>query len=165
MIEISGWIILVQLISFLVLMAVLTKFLFVPLSRFIESRKEKIGSTLSLIKEEEFRIARMEDEAGQRLKRIEEEGSLIIEKAKKQAEEEGRMIINKAVKEARDETSIVIEDAKIEIEKAKQDALIYISDISCAIAEKLIKKEIDEKKHDELFLEFANSISKKEVLD
>ncbi|MEW6102969.1 MAG: F0F1 ATP synthase subunit B [bacterium] len=164
MIEINPWMILVQLISFLVLMAVLGRFLFSPLSKFIEKRREEINNTFSLINEEKEKSGELIERAEKRLKDVENEAKTIIDKAIKEGEGIRIEILKKAKKEAEIMAQSILTNAKQEIKKEKQNAISYIAKISVAIAGKLTKEVIDEKKADALLSEFIRDIKEEDVI-
>lgn len=163
MIEINHWIILVQLISFLVLMAILGKFLFLPLANFIEKRRLEINNTFSLINKEKEEASNLMEEANKRLKETEQEAKKMIEKAIKEGEMLKNEILRKAKQEAEAISEGLISNAKAEIKREKQNAVSYISKISVSLASKLIKERMDEKKADSLLSEFIEGIKEEDV--
>ncbi|MEW6680058.1 MAG: F0F1 ATP synthase subunit B [bacterium] len=163
MIEINPWMIFVQLISFLVLMAVLARFLFSPLAKFIEKRREGINNTFSLINEEKKKSRELIEKAEKRLKDAGDEAKKIIEKAIKEGEVAKDEILKKAKQEAETMAQSILTNAKQEIKKEKQNAISYIAKISVAIAGKLTKEVIDEKKADALLSEFIREIKEEDV--
>lgn len=163
MIEINGWMILVQLISFLVLMAFLGRFLFSPLSNFIEKRRKEIENTFSIINKEKEEALSLIKEADKRLKKVEEEAKGIIEGAIKEGERIKDEIIKNAKKEGERLSQSLIENAKREIKKERENAISYINKISVAMASKLIKESIDEKKQEALFSEFIEEIKEEDI--
>lgn len=163
MIEINPWIILVQLISFLVLMAILRKFLFSPLANFIEKRRQEINNTFSLINKEKEEASSLMEEANKRLKETEQEAKKMIEKAIKEGEMLKNEILRKAKQEAEAVSEGLINNAKAEIKKEKQNAVSYISKIGVSIASKLIKERMDEKKAESLLSEFIEGIKEEDV--
>lgn len=158
MIEINGWIILVQLISFLVLLAFLGKFLFSPLERFIEKRKEGINNTFSLINQKEKEASSLIESAEKRLKEAEKEAKEIIEKAIKEGEMLKDEIIKKAKKEAEKISEDLILHAKDKIKKEKQNAIYKINKIAVALASKIIKENISQEKQEVLLSDFIEDI-------
>ncbi|MEW6007444.1 MAG: F0F1 ATP synthase subunit B [bacterium] len=163
MIEINPWMILVQLVSFLVLMAVLARFLFSPLAKFIEKRRNEINNTFSLINEEKEKSGELIEKAEKRLKDAGDEAKKIIEKAIKEGEVAKDEILKKAKQEAETMAQSLITNTKNEIKKEKQNAISYIGKISIAIAGKLTKEAIDEKRADALLSEFIESIKEEDI--
>jgi len=163
MIEISPWMILVQLISFLVLMAILSRYLFSPLSNFIEKRRKNIQDTFSLINEEKEKASSLMESAEKRLKETENEAKRMVERAIKEGEALKTEIIKKAKEEGERISEKLITSAKEEIRREKQAAIKDISRLSIAIASKLLKESIDEKRQVALLEEFIGDI-KEEIL-
>lgn len=163
MIEINAWMILVQLISFLVLMAFLGRFLFAPLANFIEKRRKEIDNTFSIINREREQASSLIEEADKRLRKAEEEAKEIIERAVKEGERLKDEILKEAKKEGERLSESLINNAKQQIKRERQNAISYINKISVAIASKLIKESIDEGKQERLLSEFIEEIKEEDI--
>lgn len=159
MIEINGWIILVQLASFLVLMLVLSKFLFGPITLFLEKRRFQIDESFALVKKEQEESSRLIEEAKEKLVSTEDKARLTLDRAIKEADAKKNEIIQRAKTEADN----MVRKAGLEIEKKKDEAVLEIkksvADISIACAKKIIKEEIDEERAQRLIHKFAEKVS------
>jgi F-type H+-transporting ATPase subunit b len=163
MIEINGWIILVQLASFLVLMFVLAKFLFGPISLFLEKRRLQIAESFALVKKEQEESSKLMKEARERLIATEDKTKITLELAIKEADVKKNEIIGKAKVEA-DE---MVRKAGLEIEKKKEEAVLEIkkgvADMAIACARKIIKEEIDQDRAHRLIDEFSQKVSLEDI--
>lgn len=163
MIEINGWIILVQLASFLVLMLVLSKFLFGPIALFLEKRRVQIAESYALAKKEQEEGSKLIEEARGRLMSAEEKAKLNLDRAIKEGEEKKNEIIQRA----RSEADGLVKKAGLEIEKKKDEAVLElkkgVADITIALSKKIIKEEINEERAQRLINEFADKVSLEDV--
>ena len=163
MIEINGWIILVQLASFLVLMLVLSKFLFRPIALFLEKRKTAIAESFALVKKEQEESSKLIDQARERLISAENKATFTLDRAIKEGEEKKNEIITRA----RSEADGLVRKAGLEIEKKKDEAVLEIkkgvTDITIAISRKIIKEELNEERAQRLINEFTEKFSREEI--
>ncbi|MDI6752443.1 MAG: F0F1 ATP synthase subunit B [bacterium] len=163
MIEINGWIILVQLTSFLVLMLVLSKFFFGPIALFLEKRRVQIDESFALVKKEQEESSKLIEEARERLKSTENKTKILLDGAIKDGEEKKNEIIAKAKSEA----DGLVKKAGLEIEKKKDEAVLEIkkgvTDITIAISRKIIKEELNEERAQRLINEFAERVSTEDI--
>ncbi len=163
MIEINGWIILVQLASFLVLMLVLSKFLFRPIALFLEKRKTAIAESFALVKKEQEESSKLIDQARERLISAENKATFTLDRAIKEGEEKKNEIITRA----RSEADGLVRKAGLEIEKKKDEAVLEIkkgvTDITIAISRKIIKEELNEERAQRLINEFTEKVSREEI--
>lgn len=103
---------LTQIFNFLLLVFLLTKFLYTPILKKLEERRKKIEEGLMYaqkMKEEAEKSERVREEI---IAKAKEEGKKLIEEAKKSAKVKEREMIAKAEKEAKG----LLEKAKEEIE-------------------------------------------------
>lgn len=163
MIEINGWIILVQLASFLVLMLVLSKFLFGPITLFLEKRRAEIDESFALVKKEQEESSKLIEEARERLISTEDKSKIAFDRAIKEGEEKKNEIIRRAKTEA----DGLVKKAGLEIERKKDEAVLElkkgVADITIALSRKIIKEEIDEERAQRLINEFAEKVSAEDI--
>jgi F-type H+-transporting ATPase subunit b len=139
-----------QLISFTVLLFLLTKFLYKPVLKLLDERAEKIKKGLSdaelASKGAEEAAQRIEDEISQaRL-----EGKKLIEEAQKASTK-----LRDAEKEKISvEIQSMMDKARKEIESERDGAILELKNefgsLVIGAASKVIEKEVDDKSHSEL---------------
>ena len=138
-----------QMISFLILVFLLNKFLYKPLLKFLDKRAETIKNTLD-------RTRKAEQGAKAELERIKKEyddarrdSYKIREQAKEIAGKEKENIIANAQKEA----EFVVDKAKKGIEQKvaqiKEDLRRKVGELAVNIAEKLLRTSLSEKQKKE----------------
>lgn len=161
MVQIELGMLLAQILNFLILVFVLTKFAFKPLIKMLSERQAYITEKLN-------NAAKDQDEA----KQIKQKYELQLAGARKQAQ----IIIDNAIKFADKAKEEILVEAKIkqknmlkevqdEIEKERKMALIEakkeIANISIAIATKIIEKNLNYNAHADLIKEFINKLEMK----
>ncbi len=129
-----------QIMNFIILMVLLTKYLYKPFLNMMDERKNKIASDLS--KAEEFRknAEVYREEMRKELERAREEARRIIESAAERAKRFEEEQKNKAKLEA----VKMIDDAKREIEKEREKAFQSVRSEAVSIAILLVKRILGE---------------------
>ena len=107
------------LINFLILMGVLTRFLYKPFLNMLATRKQSIKDALDNAELINRRADEKMEQYSKRISKVEEESREIIRTAKIQADAQARDIIEDARKEAGD----IIAKAEKTIEKEKEKAM------------------------------------------
>lgn len=146
------------IINFLVLLAILSHFLFKPVNEVIDKRSSDIENNINQAKldkekAEELRIANEEE-----YRAAKKQGKIIVENYKAKAENVSEEIISDAHKEA----ELIIERAKKEIqrerEKAEDEVKSRTIELSLELSKKALEKSIDEKMHRELIEKFISEV-------
>jgi F-type H+-transporting ATPase subunit b len=130
-------------ISFAIVFGLLAKFGFPVIVKMVDERRTYIKQSLESA-----------EEANRRLKNIKQESDTIIKEARdrqntmiKQATDEGYKLVQNAKEQAMFEAQKQIDDAvqKIEVEKQKamEDIRIQVAELSIVIAEKVLRKQLD----------------------
>ena len=146
------------LINTLILFLVLKHFLFKPVNKILDERKQNVEETYRQADEKLTEAARLESEYTEKLANAKAESAEIVKNATKRAQTRSDEIIAEAKKEA----SSLIVKANADIEKEKKRAVNQIkdeiSDIALAVAEKVVEKEIDPKDHERLIESFISEL-------
>lgn len=146
------------LINTMILFLVLKHFLFKPVNKILDERKQNVEETYRQADEKLSEAARLESEYTEKLANAKEESAEIVKNATKRAQTRSDEIIAEAKKEA----SSLIVKANADIEKEKKRAVNQIkdeiSDIALAVAEKVVEKEIDPKDHERLIESFISEL-------
>lgn len=150
---------LVVLVSFLILLLLLKKFAWKPVTEMMERRSETIANDLDNAKNAKEEANKLATEQQNKLAGMQKESAIIIEQAQTNAA--------KIEKDMLEETKLSIaqmkNQAKMDIEferqRALDDAKNEISLLSLQIAEKLIGKEIDDQTHAQLVDEFIERLA------
>ena len=132
------------LINFLVLVGVLTKFLYKPFLNMLATRKQSIQDALDNAELINRRADEKLENYNRRINKVEEEGREIIRNAKRKADDQARDIIEEAHQKADD--ILAKAEAKIEKEreKAMEEMRQEIATLAILAAEKIVEHEIQQ---------------------
>lgn len=149
-VTLDTWTLIFTWVNLLLLFLLIKKFFFKPMNKMLEARNAEIEADYSKATEAEKRAEEMRKEYEEKLSNAKEEASKIVSDAVENASLRSTSI----VKEAEEKASDMIERAQKSIEAQKASAFNElqgeISSMAVDIAEKIIKKDIDEKDHQEL---------------
>lgn len=129
--------------SFLVVVWIVAKFAFRPLANMMEKRRQNIEDMLTKAENDRAEAERILLEHQEQMRKSHQEAQALIEKATKAGEQRATEIME----QARDEAEKVKKAAltQIEAERAKAVAEIQaqVADISVAVAEKILRYNLD----------------------
>lgn len=159
-ISISWQILLVELGSFLILLFVLGKFLFKPITKLLENRSNQIKTTLETIEFEKQDIEKIKQDYQNQLGELNKKASQIIQEATKEGEKERQKIIAQSHLQA----NKMLEKAEELIEKEKEKAILELktqaADLSILAASKILERTIDDSMAHQLIDEFIEEVDK-----
>ena len=134
----------VNILAFLLLLAILKKFAWGTLLKLIDERKEKIASEFRSIEEAKKELVQLKVEYQQRLDKIEEEARGKIQ----QAISEGRRIGMEIEEDARAHARATLEKTKeavtLEVGKARSELKEQVVDLAIQITHKVLQQHLDE---------------------
>ena len=130
------------LINFLILMGVLTRFLYKPFLNILAARKQSIKDALDNAELTNRRADEKMEQYSKRISKVEEESREIIRTAKIKADAQARDIIEDARKEAGDIIAKAEKTIEKEKEKAMEDMKQEIAVLAVMAAEKIVEREI-----------------------
>jgi len=139
-----------QIISFLILLGSLGKFLYRPLMKYLEERAKEANDILDSARQAEEKAKEYADRTQQALDAAKYEALKIKDETRRLADKERLDTIS----QAREEAHRLIEEAKKQVKKEEQDATkrvkTKIGDLSLEIAAKILGREISEVDHKQL---------------
>ncbi len=144
--------------------AVFILFLFVgyllinPVRNVLKKRQEKVQSDLDDAARDKEEAAQLKSQYDERLKKVDDEASLILSEAKAKAAKNEAMIIAEAKEEAGRIVTNAQKDAELEKLKVKDEVRTEIINVASAMAGKIIETSIDQNKQDELLNETLKEI-------
>ena len=145
-------------ISFVILLILLWKVAYKPITGALKKREETIRNTLeeakknresseALVQKYEAQIAQARDEA----QKILAEGKILGENVRKE-------IIQKAHEEANQIVKRAQEEIKFQKEKALTELKESIADLAIMAASKVVEKTLDRKDHEQLLEEYVSKV-------
>ena len=139
-----------QVISFLILLFVLSKLLYKPVIKMLDDRADRIKESLSAAEKAKEDAASSAEKIEKELISARQEGQKIIDQAKQFSEDFKEKEISKALEEIEN----LIEKSKIDLEKETRVAINELrknfSSLVLEAAEKVVNKEIDDNTHNKL---------------
>jgi F-type H+-transporting ATPase subunit b len=139
-----------QMITFALLVWVTMKYVWPPIIKAMEERQKKIAEGLAAAERGKHEQELAEKRAQDQLKEAKQQAQEIISQAQKRANE----IVEEAKDTARSEGERIKEAAQAELEqelnRAKEELRGRVSSIALVGAERILKKEIDAGKHQEV---------------
>lgn len=146
-------------VTFLVLVLVLSKFAWKPLLKSLQDRQDKIQQALDqaekaraeaaeLLKKNEVNLARAEEE----YQRILREGKTFAEKLKEE-------VVSKAHQQAKREIQQAKEEIQRDVDAAKQQLRSEVADLAVQAAGRILDETLDAQRHKKIVDNFLNQLA------
>jgi len=149
---------LVQMVTFIVFALFTMKFVWPPIVKAIDERRQKIAEGLAQAERGKQDIELAQAEAKKILREARDHASTIVDSANKRHAE----IVDTAAGDARKEAERIIAGAKAEvgqeIERARETLRAQVGVLAVAAAEKILVKSIDAKAHADLVNQLAQEL-------
>jgi len=153
----------VNILAFLLLLAILKKFAWGTLLKLIDERKDRITAEFRGIDEAKSELEKLKKEYQQHLEKIEEEARAKIQ----QAISDGRRIGMEIEEDARVHARATLEKTKetvaLEIAKARVELKEQVVDLAIQVTHKVLQKHLDEETDQrmiEAFIQEINALDK-----
>lgn len=157
-ISVNIWNILLSLANLLIIYLILKKFLFKPVQKVMNARREQVDKIYSEADESRNTANQMKQEYEQRLASARQEADTMIKTAAQTAQRRGDQILS----EAKSQASRVKQKAEEEIAQQKkqmlQDVRSEISELAVDIASKVVAREINQKDYDGFVDDFIQNV-------
>jgi len=149
-ISVNIWQILISLCNLVILFLILKKFLFKPVQKVTQTRRAELDDIYSEAKAAQTRADMNEKEWSEKLAAVKAESDTIIKNANERAARRGEEIVS----DAREKADGIVREAQtqadLEHKKAQAQIKKEIADVSSAISEKVLCREISEADHRDL---------------
>lgn len=160
MLDINPGLILWTIITFILLLFILGKVAWKPLMSALQAREQGIRDALLKAEEARKESERLLAENTMAVKRANEETSRILKEGRDLAEQ----MKNEIVAKAHESTKTMMEQAKEDIQREKETALLQlkneVADLAVNAAEKIIDETLDEAKQKKLVDKVLQSLPK-----
>ncbi|MDO8587359.1 MAG: F0F1 ATP synthase subunit B [Armatimonadota bacterium] len=148
----------VNIIGFIILLAILKKFLYGPITQMLESRKEDISAAYAAAESEKAKMEELRTDYERRLADIESEARQRMQETVKEAQE----IREHLLAEARTNADRILARAESEIgrerEKVIEELRREVVDLTINAAARLVDRSLDEPGHRRLVDDFIRSV-------
>ena len=162
MVRINGTL-LFQFINFFVLVAILSKFAYKPLLKVLEDRRNKIASDLSDAAKAKETAEKMRADYEAQIRDARAEAQAIVDKAVKQADKEAQAQLEAIRDQIAREKQIAQAEIANEREASIREMRKEVVNLSMAVAEKLLKKNIDSDMNAKLVADCIDQIQTQRV--
>lgn len=153
-----GWPMFIQIINFLLLIWLLNKLLYKPVSKFLKERSEYIDNSIRQAETWEAEAKKLKEEYQEQMAQARKEAQEILQQATHQGQDNRDEIIVNAQKEA----NRMLERAQSEIQREKEKALAElrdeVADLAVLTAGKVIDKNLDQATHQSLINNFIEEM-------
>ena len=150
--------VLTQIVAFLIMLWVLSRYVWKPLLALLEERKNLIASEFDLIQLQKDELKAIGDDYQSKLKRIDAEAKTVINEAVKK----GQQLAQDIEQETRQKAVTMLNKAQSEMQKeislARNELKNEVVHLSIAATKKLIGETLDRNKHKELIKEAIDQI-------
>lgn len=160
---INPTLLLAQVVNFLILLALLARFVYKPMLKLMRNRQKRIEEGLELartMEEEREKLAQTRQEV---LDKANEKAEKIVAKARTNADKERERLLEEARLEAKKliEEGLKILEAKQEEAQTKMQQ--DIAELAITLSERLLREKIDRKKQKQVLKEQIEELRKKDV--
>ena len=146
------------IINFVVLVVVLKVFLYKPVCKMLDSRKEEVANNLNSAEQAKLEAQKLRDEYATQIQNARSEAQEIINQASKIGEQTKADILS----EAKEEAARLTAKAQAEIAREKTEALNEIrneiADLAVLAASKVVGKTIDVADHQNMVNNFVKEV-------
>jgi F-type H+-transporting ATPase subunit b len=153
-----NWTIFWEVINFLVLMGLLIKYLYNPVTEILDKRSRIIKEDLEEAARRKEEAARIREKYEKQLQQARSRAQEIIEEAEKRGKERAKEIIEAANQEA----ARIRERNREEIARAKEEALSElrqeVANISLLVAGKFMQEKLEKAEHQRLIEEYIKNL-------
>lgn len=152
------WELAIQIINTIVLFWALKKILFKPVLNIIDARENSIKLDIAVGEKAKREGLSLKAEYEKKLEAVKNEGQEIIKQATLRAEQKSEEIISSAKEEAITLKERANKDIAQEREKVMNELKNDISNIAILAASRVIEKDIDQAKHEEMINKFIEEV-------
>lgn len=147
-----------QLLSFLLLVYILRRFAWNPLINMMEARRQQIEDDINQAKAERLQAEQIKREYQEEMRKARQEAQEIIARATKISEERAEEILASARAEAEKIKQTALADIERERDLAIAQVQAQVATLSVAVAEKIIRKNLDMTGQEEIIEQFIQEV-------
>ncbi len=157
-ISVNLWSILISLANLFLLFLIIKKFLYKPVKKMLEARRETIDGQYRRAEDAEKTALLQKKEYEEKLQGANAEADAIIHSAVQTAKDREKDILTDAKSEAERILRRAEENAAMELKKAESTIKDEIVEVSAKLSEKILKREVTTADHSALIDDFINGI-------
>lgn len=157
-ISVNIWQILISFANLAILTWIMKKFLFKPVKKVLDARRENIDSSYARAEEAEAQAKEHRDNYAAAMAAAKQTTDQMISDAAREAERRGNEIEGAARERAQEIRRQAEADAQLEKKKAEADMRREIADVSAQLTGKLLEREVSAEDHRELIDAFLQEL-------
>ena len=157
-ISVNIWSILISFANLIILFLLIKKFLYKPVEKMLAARQEKIDSLYRDADKAKESARQDESYWHDKMSGAKAQAAEILQKATDKASRRSDKILGQAKEEADGIIRQAQKEADLELKKAEETIKREIVDVSAALAEKMLSREIDIEDHRKIIGECLDSI-------
>lgn len=151
--------IVVEMVGFVLLLLLLKRFLWVPVTNYLEQRQRDIAQTYDKVEHTRQEMERLRSEYEQRLANIEAEARAQIQEAVKEAQQVREQILA----EARQQAEKMIRDAEETIRYEREQALAemraQVVELTLLATSRILQESVDDARHRKMVEDFIDQVA------
>ncbi len=160
MLEINPGLIIWTILSFLILVAVLSKYAWKPIIQALSEREGKIRSALEQADKARAEASELLKKNEENMARAEEEYQKMMRESKVMADKVKEEILGKAREQAQQELDRASEEIRRNVESARQQLRAEVADLAIKAAEKILDETLDAQKQKKIVDSFLQQLPK-----
>ncbi|MDP4126288.1 MAG: F0F1 ATP synthase subunit B [Bacillota bacterium] len=145
-------------LSFLLLVWLLSKKAWGPLMKMMDERRDNIESMLTKAENERQQAEQIKREYQEEMRKARQEAQEVIAKATKVSEERAAEILAESHEEAEKIKKSALVDIERERDRAISEVKAQVADLSVLVAEKIIRQKLDMKGQGKLIEQFIQEV-------
>ena len=161
-ISVNIWQILISLINLVLLFLILKKFLFKPVKKMLQKRKDELDAQYQAAADAEEKAEEHRKEWEATLATADEQANQILQTATENAKRHGDRLVMEAQEKAEGIIRVAQNEAELERRKATEDIKREIVEVSGALTEKMLEREINVQDHHALIESFIEKIGEED---
>ena len=161
-ISVNIWQILISLINLVLLFLILKKFLYKPVKKMLKKRQDELDAQYASAKKAEEEGEEYRKNWEEKLLTAQDQADSIIQEATETAKRHGERLVLEAQDKADSIVRIAQNEAELEKKKATDDIKREIVEVSGALTEKMLEREINKDDHHALIESFIDKIGEED---
>lgn len=157
-ISVNIWQIIISLCNLVILFLIFKKFLFAPVKKIVAKRQEEVSAVYDEASKTRDEAMELKSTWDDKMKTADDEAERIVKEAVEKAENRNEVLLY----ESREKAESIIRKAKAEVERTKADAEEQmrkeIVDVSTALSEQVLGREINIDDHRNLIDSFIDNL-------
>lgn len=157
-VSVNLWQILISLVNLLLIFLIVKKVLFAPVQRMLSNRQSQVDERYAAAEAAEKKARQDQADWEEKMQSAQEEAAAMLKNAADGASRRREAILTDAKERADGIVRQAQAQAELEKQKAAADMKHEIVDVSAALTEKMLSREIREEDHRALFESFLENI-------